>query len=154
MTIFNQFWSILITRVLNCASDRLAISLTLCCISSGALSCSYIQAIFLVSAHLLCSKGWSLRCSPGQGNSHPCIVMLYVGEGSEREQCCLLGALPVFSHFLCYPQSNWALLVLIPRWVGLCTFEDSVGLSNELFCGAESVSHFCLNPHRCFQSEV
>ena len=27
-----------------------------------------------------------------------------------------------FSHFPCYPQANWALLVLIPRWVDLCMF--------------------------------
>ena len=28
----------------------------------------------------------------------------------------------VFSHFPSYPQANWALLVLIPMWVGLYTF--------------------------------
>ena len=32
----------------------------------------------------------------------------------------MLHSLPVFSHSLCHPQSNWALLVLLPRWVGLC----------------------------------
>ena len=31
-------------------------------------------------------------------------------------------SLPIFSHFPYYPQSNLALLVLIPWWVGLCTF--------------------------------
>ena len=41
------------------------------------------------------------------------------GGGSEREQCCLLRSLPAFSHFPRYPQANWALLVLIPGWVGL-----------------------------------
>ena len=49
---------------------------------------------------------------------------------------------------------NWALLVLIPGWVGLCTFWDPVGLSNKLFCEAESFYCCRLNPHRCFQSEV
>ena len=39
-------------------------------------------------------------------------------EGSEREQCHLLGSCKAFSHFPCYPQSI-GLLVLIPRWVGL-----------------------------------
>ena len=39
---------------------------------------------------LLCSKGQSLRHSPGQGNPLCCAVTLYVGEGPEREQCCLL----------------------------------------------------------------
>ena len=44
-----------------------------------------------------------------------------VGEGSYREQWRLLHSLLVFSHSLHYPQSNWAPLVLIPEWVGLCT---------------------------------
>ena len=43
------------------------------------------------------------------------------GGGAEREQWCLLCSLPDFSHSLHYPQSNWAPLVLIPKWVGLCT---------------------------------
>ena len=44
--------------------------------------------------------------------------MPYVGEGSDREQWCLLHSLLDFSHFPCYPQSNWALLVLLPSvWV-------------------------------------
>ena len=83
-----------------------------------------------------------------------CLVMWYVGQGSEREQLYLLRSLPVFSHFPGYPQSNWALLVLIPGWVGFCMFWDPVGLSNDLSCEAGSFSCCCLNPHRCFQSEV
>ena len=43
------------------------------------------------------------------------------GEGFERDQCLLLGSQPDFSHFLNYPQANWALLVLIPRWMLLCS---------------------------------
>ena len=77
--------------------------------------------------------------------------MLYVG--FEREQWHFLRSLPAFSHFPHYPQANWALLVLIPGWVGLCTFKDPVGLSNELSCEAWSFSHCHFNPHRCFQSE-
>ena len=50
----------------------------------------------------------------------------------------------------CFPQSNWALPVLIPRWMGLCTFWDPVGLSNELSCEAGSFFHCHLNPHRGF----
>ena len=72
---------------------------------------------------------------------------MYVGEGSKREQSCLLSSWLAFSHFLCYPQSNWALLVLILRWVGLCMFWDPVGLSSELSCEAGSFS-CCLNPHK------
>ena len=48
------------------------------------------------------------------GQPSSCILMLYVGEGSKREQCHLLISLLAFSHFLHYPQANWALLVLIP----------------------------------------
>ena len=43
------------------------------------------------------------------------------GGGAEREQWRLLHSLMDFSHSLCYPQSNWAPLVLIPEWVGFCT---------------------------------
>ena len=104
--------------------------------------------------HLLGSKGWSLRCSPGWGTPCHCIVMLYVGEGSEREQCHLLHSLLAFSHFPGFPEANQALLVLIPGWVGLCTFQDPVGLSNELSCEAGSFCCCHLNPHRYFQLEA
>ena len=40
--------------------------------------------------HLLCCKWWSLRYSPGWGNPLCCVVLPYVGERSEREQCCFL----------------------------------------------------------------
>ena len=73
---------------------------------------------------------------------------------SEREQCLWLSSLPIFSHFSHFPQSSWGLLVLIPRWVGLCAFQDPVGLSNQLSCEAGSFSCCHLNPHRCFQSEA
>ena len=80
-------------------------------------------------------------------------MTLYVWEGSEREQCHLLCSLSVFSHFPCYPQSNWALLVLIPGWVVLCIFKEPVCFSNKLSCEAGSFS-LCRNPHRFFQSEI
>ena len=41
------------------------------------------------------------------------------GGGAKREQWHLLHSPPDFSHSLCYPQSNWAPLVLVPEWVGL-----------------------------------
>ena len=50
------------------------------------------------------------------------------GGGSEREQCCLLHSLLVFSHFLHHPQSNWALLVLIPGWV-VCVHSRTLWVS-------------------------
>ena len=46
---------------------------------------------FFVSVHLLCCNGQSFRYLPGPGNPLGCFVVLYVGEGSEREQCHLLG---------------------------------------------------------------
>ena len=91
---------------------------------------------------------------PGWGNPPHCVVVLHVGEGSEREQCCLLHSLLVFNYFPSYPQSNWALLVLIPGWMGLRTFYDPVGLSSELSCEAGNFSCCHLNPHRSFQSEA
>ena len=53
-----------------------------------------------------------------------------------------------------YPQSNWAPLVLVPKWVGLCTPQAPVGLSNDLSCEAGSLSCCRPNPHGHFQSEV
>ena len=71
----------------------------------------------------------------------------------QREQCHLFSSPLAFSHFLFYSQANWALLELIPRWVGLYIFQDPVSLSNKLSC--EAGSFYCrLNPHRFFQSEV
>ena len=48
-------------------------------------------------------------------------LVVWGGE-SKRKQCRFLGSLPGFSSFLCYPQVDWDLLVLIPGWVGLCMF--------------------------------
>ena len=61
---------------------------------------------------------------------------------------------PGFSHSLCFPQSNWAPLVLVPEWVGLCTLWAPVGLSNNLSCEAGSLSCCRPNPQGRFQSEV
>ena len=83
--------------------------LSLCCLVvffSGALICSLIWAIFFVLAHLLRSKGWSPRYTPRRGNPRGSVVVLNVGEGSERGQCCLLSSCPAFSHFPCCPQGN------------------------------------------------
>ena len=75
------------------------------------------------------------------------------GGGVQKGTVSLHSSQLAFSHFPHYPQANWAILVLIPGWVGLCTFWDPVGLSNKLSCEAGSFSR-CLNPHRFFQSEV
>ena len=91
-------------------------------------------------ACLLPSKVWSLRYLPGQGNSLGWVVVLYVGEESEMELCHLLGFWQLSITFLTIHKQNWALLVLIPGWVGLCTFWDPVGVSSELSCEAGSFS--------------
>ena len=63
---------------------------------------------------MLHCKKWSLGYSSGWDNSLPCIVSLYVGERSEREQCCLLNSPPAFSHFPhflqvdCAASGGWA----------------------------------------------
>ena len=122
--------SILITSVLNCASDRLAVSSLLSRIFSGALICSFIWAIFFFFVWRACyiSKEQSLRCLGGQGNPCCCIVMLYMGEGSEREQCHSLHSRLAFSHFHRYPQANWAFLVMISQWV-VCVLSRTLWVS-------------------------
>ena len=61
---------------------------------SGALIFSFIWTIFFnVCWHAYyIVRGWSLRCLPELGNQRCCVMMLYVGEGSEREQCRLLSS--------------------------------------------------------------
>ena len=67
--------------------------------------------------------------------------------------CCLLRSQWAFSHFLCYPQANWALPVLIPGWLGSVYILGPVGVSKELSYETGSFSHHH-NPHNCIQSEV
>ena len=50
------------------------------------------------------------------------VVVLYVGEGPEREQSHLLSFWLAFNHFPHYPQANWDLLVMISGWMGLYMF--------------------------------
>ena len=55
--------SILTTNVLNCSSDRLAISSSLSCIFLELWSVLALGPYFFVSVPLLCCKEQSLRCS-------------------------------------------------------------------------------------------
>ena len=98
-----NFVSILITSVLNSAPDRLSISSSLNSSFLKFWSVLSFGPYFFISVHLLCSKGWSLRYSPGRGNPLFCVVVLSVREGSEREQCCLFDShlLPVISLASC-----------------------------------------------------
>ena len=80
---------------------------------------------FFVLVHLLHCKGWSLRYLPGWGNPRHCVLALSVREGSERAQCCLVTYLALAPLFITSLTScKWIMpfQVLIPEWVGLCTF--------------------------------
>ena len=69
------------------------------------------------------------------------------------EQCLFLCCWLSFCHFPSYPQANWALLVLMPGWVGWCRFWNLVGCPSELSCEAGSFSHH-RKIHRFLQPEV
>ena len=76
-----------------------------------------------------------------------------MGEGSEREQCHLLGSpagfqsLPLLSVSKLGPSGA-------DSWVGGFVYIlGPVGLSNELSCDAGSFS-CCLNHHRFYHSEI
>ena len=142
-------WSILITSVLNWASDRLAISLSLGSTFSGALICSFIWAFF-----------WSLHaCYTVRGGAlgvHQVAelwcCMWERGSRGNNATCSGLRQFSVTSpatHNQIGPFWCW-----FPRWVSLHTFKDPAGLSSELSCEAGSFSHCCLNPNRCFQLEA
>ena len=133
--------SVLITSVLNCASDRLAISSSLSCIFSGALKCSVIWAIFFffLSWCICYFKGRSLRCSPGWGNAGRCAVMRYVVEGpsgSNGARITLL-RLSIFhsaTHnqtgpLWCWFPSGWACAHPRPLWVSPATSPVKLGVS-------------------------
>ena len=83
MTILNYLYENPDSSVLNCVSDRLALSSLLSYIFPGALIYSFIRAIFCLLC-LLC-KGQSLTYLPGWGNPCHCIVVLYIyGEGVQE----------------------------------------------------------------------
>ena len=131
--------SILITTVLNCASDRLSISLSVSCIFSGALKRSVIWAIFFLSWQGCHFKGRSLRCSPGWGKAGCCTVTLYVGEGPRGSNGarCTLHWISVFhstTHYQtvplwCWFPSGWACAHSRPLWVSPTTFPMRLGVS-------------------------
>ena len=86
--------------------------------------CPLIWVIFFVSACLLASyrvRGGALGIHQGVA-IHLAALWHSGGGGVQEETMLLFNSWLAFNHFLLYPQANWALLVLIPRWVGLCTF--------------------------------
>ena len=88
----------------------------------------------------------------GWGSPRHCIVALYVREGPKRERCCSLGSQPAFSHFPCFPQANWALLVLIPGWVGFVYLLGPCRspMNSPVRLGVSPAASL---PHKIFQSE-
>ena len=132
------FVSILITSVLNSASHRLGIFLLLSSFSV-VLICSFIWDIFLISTHFLHCKGWGLRYSPRLSNPSYCVVVLYVGEGSERDQYHLLGSCPPLvtspathkriAPFWCSFLGGWVCVSSRTLWVLPRDFPMRVGIS-------------------------
>ena len=127
-----------ITSVLNYASDRLAISLLLSFIFSGALTCSFIWAIFF-SWCACYIKRWSLRYSPGQENPRGFLVTLYVGEGPSGSNGARLTLLRISifhsdTHnqtgpLWCWFLSGWACARPRPLWVSPMTSPVKLGVS-------------------------
>ena len=84
-------------------------------------------------------KGWSLRYSPGQGNTGCCPVMLYVGEGPRGRNgaCSPLHRTPIFhsaTHnqtgpLWCWFPSGWACAHCRPLWVSPKTSPVRLGVS-------------------------
>ena len=94
VTILIHFCEHLITSVLNSASDRLSMSLSLSSFS-GFLSVLSFGPHFFVSMHLLYCKGWRLRYSPGQGNPPCWVVSLYVGRGQRGNNAACSALTPL-----------------------------------------------------------
>ena len=106
---------------------------------SGALICSFIWAIFFFDLVHLLPKGQSLRCSPGQGNTGCCAVMLYVGEGPRRSNGARstlhrISISPSTTHnqigpLWCWFPSGWACAHSKPLWVSPMTSPVRLGVS-------------------------
>ena len=89
--------------------------------------CSFTWGIFFLSCHTFyIIMGWSLRCLPGRGKQRHWVVALDDGEGSEREQCRLLGSqLSVTScsthkqigPFWCWFLGQWVCVCFRTLWV-------------------------------------
>ena len=98
---------------------------------------------------LLCSKGQSLTYSPGWGNQRHCVVALYVGEGSERDQGCLpdfqqLSVTSSTTHkwigpFWCWFLHGWFCVHSNTLWVSLMDSSVSLRVSP----GTTTPTDFC-----------
>ena len=90
------WWSMrstLITRVLNSVSDRLAISSSLSCILSGALICSFIWAIFILSqCTCYIVRGGALGICQG-GAAHVALLWCCMWNRGQRGDNSIFSAL-------------------------------------------------------------
>ena len=136
--------SFLITSVLNCASDRLAISSLLSCIFSGALISSFIWAFFFFfwSWHACYINRRSLRYSPGQGNARWSLRCDAIcgGRGCLRgsngacSAFCRFSVTPSATHnqigpfWCCFPR-GWACARSRPLWVSPTNSPMRLGVS-------------------------
>ena len=86
-----------------------------------ALLFFHLGHFFFVLARLLHKQGGALGVHQGGVMlvTALCCCMWGRGQGGAMAPAPL--SPPDFSHSLCYPQSNWAPLVLVSEWVGLCT---------------------------------
>ena len=106
---------------------------------SGALKCSVIWAIIFLSWRICYLKGRSFRCSLGRGNSGPCAVTLYVGEGlrgssGAHSTLCWISVTPSATHnqtgpLWCWFPSGWACACSRPPWVSPMTSFVRLGVS-------------------------
>ena len=113
----------------------------LSCIFSGALKCSVIWAFFFffLSRCACYIKGWSLRCSPGWGNTVRCAVTLYVGEGPRGNSgacstLCWFSVTSPITHnqigpFWCCFPSGWVCVYSRTLWVSPTTSPVRLGVS-------------------------
>ena len=97
--------SILITSVLNCASDRLAISFSLSCIFSRVLMCSFLCAFFWVLCACYVVRGGALGIR--QGRATQVNASWYCMWGWVREGTIPLAQfLAIFQSLLPLPMSK------------------------------------------------
>ena len=83
---------------------------------------SYGPYVF-ASVCLLCCKGLSLRYALGWGNPHSCIVALYVGEGSEKEQSACLALAPLSITFpAAHKQTRPFWFWFLDWWTCVCSW--------------------------------
>ena len=131
----------MITSVLNCASDRLAVSSLLSCIFSGALKCSVIWAIFFFFClgASVTLRGGALGVPRVRVTAGCCSVTLYVGEGprgSNGARFSLFWISIFHSHthnqtgpLWCWLTSGWACACSRPPWVSPTTSPVRLGVS-------------------------